>query len=68
MRLVLGIILGVLLTIGVAYVSDSGRAAVCQAGGVGCPLVNWDEANTRYKNAETSIRGAWDRLTGHQHD
>jgi hypothetical protein len=66
MRVVLGIILGVLLTILVAYVADSGRAPVCPAGGVGCPLVNWDEANLRFKNADAAVRSAWDRLTGHK--
>ena len=43
MQLVLGIIVGIFLTIGVAYVMDSGKSPVCPAG-AGCPVVNWDEA------------------------
>lgn len=66
MRIVLGIVLGVLLTILVAYVLDVGRAPVCPAGGVGCPLVNWDEANTRFKTIENALQSAWYRLTGHK--
>lgn len=66
MRIVLGIVLGVLLTILVAYVLDAGRAPVCPAGGVGCPLVNWDEANTRFKTIENALQSAWYRLTGHK--
>lgn len=64
MRVFLGIILGILLTIGVAYVADAGRTPVCPAGGVGCPLVNWDEAGTRLKNTEHTVRTVWNRLTG----
>jgi hypothetical protein len=66
MRIILGIVLGVLLTILVAYVLDAGRAPVCPAGGVGCPLVNGDEANTRFKTIENSLQSAWYRLTGHR--
>jgi hypothetical protein len=65
MRVFLGVILGVLLTILVAYMLDAGRPAVCPAGGVGCPLVNWDEANTRFRNLETALQSAWYHLTGH---
>jgi hypothetical protein len=66
MRVFLGIVLGVLLTILVAYVLDAGRAPVCPAGGVGCPLVNWDEANTRFKSIENALQSAWYHLTGHR--
>jgi hypothetical protein len=66
MRILLGIVLGVVLTILVAYVLDAGRAPVCPAGGVGCPLVNWDEANTRFKTIENALQSAWYRLTGHR--
>ncbi len=65
MRVFLGVVLGVLLTILVAYVLDAGRAPVCPAGGAGCPLVNWDEANTRFKNIENALESAWHHLTGH---
>jgi hypothetical protein len=62
MRVLLGVILGILLTILVAYVADAGRAAVCPAGGVGCPLVNWDEANSRFRKIEGALQEAWYHL------
>jgi hypothetical protein len=66
MRVFLGIVLGVLLTILVAYVLDAGRPPVCKEGGIGCPLVNWDEANTRFKNMQNALQSAWYHLTGHR--
>ena len=63
MQLVLGIVIGILLTIGTAYVLDSGRAPVCPAG-VGCPIVNWGVANERFSHAKEDIEASWHRLTG----
>lgn len=68
MRLILGIILGVLLTTGVAYIADYGRRPVCPAGGVGCPLVNWDEANSRFDSISAGVQSAWHRLIGRERD
>ncbi len=65
MQLVLGIIIGILLTIGTAYVLDSGRAPVCPAGGIGCPVVNWDEADVRFNHVKADVATGWHRLTGH---
>jgi hypothetical protein len=65
MQLVLGIIVGILLTIGTAYVLDSGRSPVCPAGGVGCPIVNWDEADTRFQHIKEGAESAWHRLVQH---
>ncbi len=67
MRIVLGIIIGVLLTILAAYVADYGRQAVCPAAGVGCPLVNWDEANSRFRKMQGGLESAWYHLTGHNY-
>jgi hypothetical protein len=63
MQLVLGIIIGILVTIGTAYVLDSGRAPVCPAG-ADCPMVNWDVANERVHNAKVDIEATWHRMTG----
>ncbi len=65
MRVILGIILGVFLTAGLAYVADTGRHAVCPESAEGRPLVNWDEANLRFKTISATVQSAWDRLTGH---
>lgn len=64
MRVVLGIILGFFLTVGIAYVADSGRHAACPATVEGRPLVNWDEVNVRFKNISAAVEAAWDRLRG----
>jgi hypothetical protein len=66
MRVFLGMILGVFLTIGIAYVSDSGRQQVCAAGADKCPIVNWGEANVRMRNVSGAVQEAWNHLTGHE--
>jgi hypothetical protein len=57
MHVVFGIILGILLTIGLAYFVDSRRP------GDGRPLVNWDEVNIRVRNISAAVQSAWGRLT-----
>lgn len=64
MRVFLGIILGVFLTVGFAYVADTGRHAVCTAA-EGRPLVNWDEVNLRFKDISAAVEAGWHKLTGH---
>ncbi len=64
MQLVIGIIIGIFLTIGTVYVMDSGKSAVCPAG-VGCPMVNWDVANDRFSHVKEDVASGWHRLTGH---
>lgn len=66
MQLVLGIILGFFLAIGVAYVSDAGSQQVCSVSSQKCPIVNWDEANLRFRNVSDSLHSTWDRLTHHE--
>lgn len=63
MRILLGVILGILLTVGVAYVADAGHTATCPAA-EGRPLVNWDEVALRYKTISTTVQTGWHRLTG----
>lgn len=64
MQFVLGIIVGIFLTIGVAYVMDSGKSPVCPAG-AGCPVVNWDEAGARLAHFKEDVSSGIHRLTGH---
>jgi hypothetical protein len=66
MRVILGIIIGFFLTLGAAYVADTGRHAVCPAV-EGRPLVNWDEVNLRFQQLSSTIETGWDRLTGRHH-
>lgn len=58
-----GIILGILLTIGAAYVYDSVRLAGGAQGGIERPLVNWDVFNAIIKSLVASAQAGWARLT-----
>jgi hypothetical protein len=61
MRLLLGIILGALLTVGAAFVSDS---MTPNAGGTESRgIVNWDVAGERLQAFTAYVREEWDRLT-----
>jgi hypothetical protein len=64
MRVVLGIILGCFLTVGLAYVADTGRHAACPPTVAGRPLVNWDEVNLRLRNISSAVEAGWDRISG----
>jgi hypothetical protein len=63
MRLILGIILGVALTIGGAYVSDT--ATKSPTSGVDArPMVNWDVVGKNFDYLTTLVKQGWTRLTG----
>lgn len=61
MRLFLGIILGILLTIGGAYVIDAARPANSEIK----PMVNWEVVQEKFRGLATSAQDGWNRLTGH---
>lgn len=74
MPVILGFILGVLVTIGCAYQYDAstGRAAnglTATASGGQAPMVNWDVVSQDWQKFETGVRGRADalerRLTRH---
>ena len=60
MRLLFGIILGVALTVGSAYVADqsNGRAADTR------PMVNWDVVAKNVDQLTTMARDGWRRIVG----
>ncbi len=58
MRLFFGIIIGCLLTVGGAYVTD----AVSPAGAK--PMVNWDVVAKNLDNVTTLAREGWKKITG----
>ncbi len=65
MRLLLGMILGALLTVGVAYLYDSHHAALAMnapASAQQRPLVNWDVVATTWGHLTTRARVEWNRL------
>jgi len=64
MRVLIGIILGAVLTVGAAYLYDShltsgssGPSANAQR-----PMVNWDVVNTKWNHLAERARAEWNRL------
>jgi hypothetical protein len=66
MRFVLGIVVGIVLTIGFAYLSDASISPSTNAAGQATveqrPMVNWDVVNTNWHNFTSGIRNVWHKL------
>ena len=64
MRLLFGIVLGVFLTIGSAYVYDASTAplAVSSTQTEGRPMVNWDVVRSKWHGWSSDLRSTWHRL------
>ena len=67
MRFLVGFILGVLITIGAAYIHDT------QATGLGSDteghrMVNWDVVQRTFQALGAKLGAEWDRLTGPPRD
>jgi hypothetical protein len=66
MRFVLGIVVGILLTIGLAYLSDASISPSTNASGQTTleqrPMVNWDVVGRDWQNLTSGARNAWHRL------
>ncbi len=67
MRFFLGMIVGALLTIGVAYVSDASISGATTTGAATQssaerPMVNWDVVNTNWHHFTSGVRNTWHRL------
>ena len=61
MRFLFGIIVGIGLTIGGAYLLDAGtNTAATEA--TARPMVNWDVVGTNWQRASARVRKEWDRL------
>lgn len=60
MRLIFGIILGVALTIGGAYVADT----TGKSGTDARPMVNWDVVAKNTDTLVTMIKHGWAKITG----
>jgi hypothetical protein len=58
MRLLFGIILGVALTVGGAYVSDTSKS------GPDARMVNWDVVGKNVDTLTIMIKQGWAKLTG----
>ena len=66
MRVLLGIILGGVLTVGGAYLYDSHNALAAGSApeSVQRPLVNWDVVGTKWHHLNERARAEWTRLAG----
>jgi len=66
MRVLLGIILGSVLTVGGAYLYDSNTTlAVANApASVQRPMVNWDVVGTKWEQLTQRARAEWTRVAG----
>jgi hypothetical protein len=58
MRLIFGMILGALVTVGTVYVVDSSAAVDAK------PMVNWDVVGKNVETLSTKVKQGWARLTG----
>jgi hypothetical protein len=59
MRVLLGIILGVFLTVGGAYLYDSHTSSTASAQR---PMVNWDVVGNNWNRLTARARAEWNRL------
>ena len=66
MRVLIGIILGGVLTVGGAYVYDSHNALAAADAPASAqrPLVNWDVVGTKWNHLTVRARAEWTRLAG----
>ncbi len=62
MRFLLGIIVGIGLTIGGAYLYDSRTATDVSNARAARPMVNWDVVDANWERATSRLRREWDRL------
>ena len=64
MRLLFGIIIGIGLTVGGAYLYDSfgGTAENAPGATAARPMVNWDVVDKNWQRATSRVKREWDRL------
>jgi hypothetical protein len=68
LRVFLGIILGILLTVGSAYIADSFRPSTSTDELATRPMVNWEVVEHNFRGLSARIQEGWSRLTGHGSD
>lgn len=65
MRFLLGLIAGIVLTIGGAYVIDTMHSAPGPDQKEAAHMVNWGIVNDNLRDFSSSVQDGWSRLTGH---
>lgn len=66
MRLLLGIVLGALLTVGGAFLYDQHNATVATEASAAAsrPMVNWDVVSVKWQHLTQRARSEWTRAAG----
>jgi hypothetical protein len=66
MRFLLGIIVGAILTVGVAYLYDASTSgpskAAAQTSVAQQPMVNWDIVGRNWQSFSLGVRNTWNKL------
>jgi hypothetical protein len=65
MRVFLGILLGIILTIGTAYIVDSLQSTSGPEEAARRKMVNWDVVAQNLQSASAALQDGWARVTGH---
>jgi hypothetical protein len=65
MRFIFGLIVGIVLTVGCAYVTDTMHSAPGPDQKEAARMVNWDVVNANLQGLSTAVQDGWSRLTGH---
>ena len=65
LRVFLGIILGIALTIGTAYITDALRPEAGPDETAARPMVNWDVVADNLHGLSERVQQGWARLTNH---
>lgn len=68
MQLFFGIFLGILLTVGGAYLADATRKSGAGGGIAEPPMVNWDVVGRRTRALWASIQEQWAKISGKRKD
>ena len=64
MRFIFGVIIGIVLTFGVAYVADSMHSAPGPDGKEARRMVNWDVVGDDMRGLSSGVQDLWARLVG----
>ena len=63
MRFLLGVFVGIGLTVGAAYLYDSRNTADASSNATAArPMVNWDVVDRNWQRATSRVRQEWDKL------
>jgi hypothetical protein len=62
MNFLFGVMVGIFLTVGTAFIADSFETASVTSNPTSRQIVNWDVAKERLHDSTTAIRVGWERL------